>query len=101
MKLTLNEAVARFGESAKKKLANPSAIGQPEDQLRAPVKALLAGLAESLQSPPVPSSPGPLISSTGLAAAGAFELPPKSKMTSMNMKQEAPGLFESEDNSGG
>jgi hypothetical protein len=46
MKPTLNSAVSTFGASAKDKLSNPAAIGQPEDQLRAPFEHLLADLAE-------------------------------------------------------
>ena len=44
-KPTLQHAVARFGQSAKAKLNNPSAVGEPEDQLRAPFEQLLADLA--------------------------------------------------------
>jgi hypothetical protein len=44
-KPTLPEAVARFGIAAKAKLSNPSAVGEPEDQLRAPFEQLLADLA--------------------------------------------------------
>ena len=46
MKLTVSSAVAAFGDSAKDKLANPSASGNPEDQLRAPFEQLLADFAE-------------------------------------------------------
>jgi len=46
MKVTLSSAIASFGAKAKEKLANPSATGQPEDQLRAPFEQLLADLAE-------------------------------------------------------
>src|ERR1044071_4079757 len=46
MKVTLSSAVASFGAKAKEKLSNPSATGQPEDQLRAPFEQLLADLAE-------------------------------------------------------
>ncbi|HRX87011.1 MAG TPA: hypothetical protein P5572_18460, partial [Phycisphaerae bacterium] len=42
----LKDAIARFGVSAKAKLANPSATGEPEDQLRAPLEALFDDLAE-------------------------------------------------------
>ena len=45
MDLTLDSAVARFGATAKDKLANPGAVGQPEDQLRAPFERLLADIA--------------------------------------------------------
>jgi len=44
MTTTLEEAVARFGKSAKDKLNNPGATGQPEDQLRAPLETLVADL---------------------------------------------------------
>src|SRR3546814_19613292 len=42
---TLDAVVSHFGASAKQKLSNPSAVGPPEDQLRAPFEQLLAGLA--------------------------------------------------------
>jgi hypothetical protein len=51
-KPTLPEAVTRFGQSAKAKLANPSAVGEPEDQLRAPFEQLLADLAAVLGCAP-------------------------------------------------
>jgi hypothetical protein len=44
--LALKNAIAGFGAEAKAKLANPSATGEPEDQLRAPLEALFADLAE-------------------------------------------------------
>ncbi|MEX2288688.1 MAG: hypothetical protein WD648_16455 [Planctomycetaceae bacterium] len=44
--LDLKTAIARFGADAKAKLSNPSATGEPEDQLRAPLEALFADLAE-------------------------------------------------------
>jgi len=43
---TLKDAIARFGANAKAKLANPGVIGEPEDQLRAPLEALFADLGE-------------------------------------------------------
>ena len=46
MPLTLPSALSAFGASAKAKLANPGASGEPEDQLRAPFEQLLADLAE-------------------------------------------------------
>jgi hypothetical protein len=46
MKATLSSAIAAFGAKAKEKLNNPSATGQPEDQLRAPFEQLLTDLAE-------------------------------------------------------
>lgn len=42
----LEKAIARFGAEAKAKLSNPAATGEPEDQLRAPLEALLVDLAE-------------------------------------------------------
>jgi hypothetical protein len=44
--MTIEEAVAEFGQHAKAKLNNPSATGQPEDQLRAPFEQLLSRMAE-------------------------------------------------------
>lgn len=38
-------AVAKFGQSAKSKLANPAVYGEPEDQLRSPVEELIKDLA--------------------------------------------------------
>ncbi|MBN1550394.1 N-6 DNA methylase [bacterium] len=46
MELTLQSAVSQFGSSVKAKLANPGAIGEPEDQLRAPFEQLLKDIAE-------------------------------------------------------
>ena len=40
------EAVSAFGGSAKAKLSNAAATGQPEDQLRGPLEALIHALAE-------------------------------------------------------
>jgi len=51
MKPTLNSAISAFGASAKEKLSNPAATGQPEDQLRAPFEHLLADLAELARLP--------------------------------------------------
>ncbi len=45
MKLTLQSAIATFGASAKAKLVNPGASGEPEEQLRAPFERLLFDLA--------------------------------------------------------
>jgi hypothetical protein len=50
MKLNLDMLIAKFGATAKDKLANPGATGQPEDQLRAPFEHLLAGLADLLSA---------------------------------------------------
>lgn len=41
----LKEAIARYGAAASKKLSNPAAVGEPEDQLRAPLETLIADLA--------------------------------------------------------
>jgi hypothetical protein len=43
---SLAEAVSRFGASAKAKLSNPAATGQPEDQLRAPLEKLVSDIAD-------------------------------------------------------
>lgn len=43
---SLNDAIARFGASAKAKLANPGATGEPEDQVRAPLETLFNDLTE-------------------------------------------------------
>lgn len=45
-KQSVDSAVSRFGAAAKAKLSNPAAVGEPEDQLRAPFEQLLADLAE-------------------------------------------------------
>jgi hypothetical protein len=42
----LKQAISRFGAEAKAKLANPSADGEPEDQLRAPLETLFVDVAE-------------------------------------------------------
>jgi hypothetical protein len=42
----LDDVVAKFGAEAKAKLTNPAAVGEPEDQLRAPLETLFADLAE-------------------------------------------------------
>ena len=42
----LKTAIARFGVDARAKLANPAAVGEPEDQLRAPLERLFEDLAE-------------------------------------------------------
>ena len=44
--MTLAEAISKFGAETKSKLSNPSARGAPEDQLRAPLEALISDLAE-------------------------------------------------------
>ena len=44
--MTLQEAISKFGLEAKSKLSNPGASGAPEDQLRAPLEALVGSLAE-------------------------------------------------------
>lgn len=44
--MTLHQAISRFGIEAKSKLSNPGASGAPEDQLRAPLEALVGSLAE-------------------------------------------------------
>jgi hypothetical protein len=51
MKLTLTEAIAKFGKAAKAKLASIAATGEPEDQLRAPFEELLLDLTELIGQP--------------------------------------------------
>ena len=41
----LQKAISKFGAEVKAKLANPGAIGEPEDQLRAPLETLFGDLA--------------------------------------------------------
>ena len=45
-RVSFQEAVSAFGREAKSKLSNPVAIGEPEDQLRAPLEALIPVLGE-------------------------------------------------------
>jgi hypothetical protein len=42
---SLADAVSRFGASLKPKLSGQGAVGAPEDQLRAPLEALIADIA--------------------------------------------------------
>jgi hypothetical protein len=51
MKLTIESAVSTFGVTAKNKLTNKAATGQPEDQLRAPFEQLLKQLGELCHFP--------------------------------------------------
>ena len=44
MTKTLEDAVARFGEDVRGKLNDPSAIGEPEDQLRGPLQNLITDI---------------------------------------------------------
>lgn len=46
MALTLKSAMARFGTTAKAKLANLAATGEPEEQLRTPLESLLLDMTE-------------------------------------------------------
>lgn len=50
--MTLQEAISKFGREAKSKLSNPGASGAPEEQLRAPLEALIGNLAELTGLPP-------------------------------------------------
>ena len=45
MTLTLQTAIARYGAQAKAKLHNVAVVGEPEDQLRAPIEGLIGDLA--------------------------------------------------------
>src|SRR5271170_5278612 len=51
MKTIFSSAISAFGQVAKTKLANPSASGEPEDQLRAPFETLLGDMAELANIP--------------------------------------------------
>ena len=43
--MTLQEAISKFGHTAKRKLSSPIASGAPEDQLRTPLEGLVGDLA--------------------------------------------------------
>ncbi|HET7105953.1 MAG TPA: type ISP restriction/modification enzyme [Candidatus Acidoferrum sp.] len=45
MNLSIETAISEFGLAAKRKLSNPAATGQPEDQLRAPFEHLIENVA--------------------------------------------------------
>lgn len=47
----LNDAIAVFGAAVTAKASNVAASGQPEDQLRAPLEALIPALAEAIGQP--------------------------------------------------
>ncbi|RJP35434.1 MAG: DNA methyltransferase [Phycisphaerales bacterium] len=51
MQSSFDAIIGEFGRSAKAKLHNPGATGEPEDQLRAPLERLIRGLAELLNFP--------------------------------------------------
>lgn len=44
--MTLKDAISKFGGEAKSRLSNPAASGNPEDQLRTPLDALVKDIAE-------------------------------------------------------
>jgi hypothetical protein len=46
---SISDAVSIFGASAKAKLSSPAAQGSPEDQLRAPLEALIKALGAQVQ----------------------------------------------------
>src|SRR5690606_3499596 len=48
---SLTDAVSSFGIAAAAKLSNAAAIGEPEDQLRAPLETLLKDLASLARFP--------------------------------------------------
>lgn len=50
-KPTLAAIVSAYGAAVKKKLSNPAALGQPEDQVRAPFEELLHALGELANLP--------------------------------------------------
>jgi hypothetical protein len=45
---SLADALSRFGASLKPKLSGQGAVGAPEDQIRAPLEALIADIAQIL-----------------------------------------------------
>lgn len=49
--MSIAQAVSRFGSTARAKLANPAATGEPEDQLRAPFERLVLDVATLLGLP--------------------------------------------------
>ena len=49
---TIEQIVSRFGSAAKAKLTNAAAVGEPEDQLRAPFEQLVSDVAVILGLPP-------------------------------------------------
>jgi hypothetical protein len=64
---SLLELISHYGSSARAKLANVAIVGAPEDQLRAPLEALLPGLAEVAG---VPAGQIGLVGETTLAGTG-------------------------------
>ncbi len=44
MTKTLADLVSQFGKEVTRKLNDPSVTGEPEDQLRGPLEALIAGI---------------------------------------------------------
>lgn len=67
----INKAVGEFGKEATAKLSNPSASGQPEDQLRGPLETLLHALATEAGLP-----------------AGALALVGESSLAAMNTRPD-------------
>ena len=51
MTLTLKSAIASFGAAAKAKLDNIAASGEPEEQLRSPLEALILDMVELVGTP--------------------------------------------------
>jgi len=51
MNANLSAAISAFGATAREKLVNIAATGEPEDQLRAPFEALLADMTELANIP--------------------------------------------------
>lgn len=67
----INKSVGEFGKEATAKLSNPSASGQPEDQLRGPLETLLHALAAEAGLP-----------------AGALALVGESSLAAMNTRPD-------------
>lgn len=90
MKLTIDSAIATFGAKAKEKLSNPAAIGQPEDQLRAPFEHLLTDIAV------LSGLPDSAVTAVGESAVGHLKTRPDYAVTVHNalvgfVELKAPG----------
>ena len=72
MKPSLQDAVSKFGQSAKSKRASAAVHGEPEDQLRAPVLGLLVDLEPAQAVILQRICTGPLIDDAALRDAGVF-----------------------------
>jgi hypothetical protein len=90
VQLSVSSAVAAFGKSAKHKLANIAATGEPEDQLRAPFETLLVDMAE------LASIPRTKVAAVGESSLGELKTRPDYAITVHNalvgfVELKAPG----------